>query len=65
MRRHGVTAGECFAKSLAKLAERNQIDRGLLETIFDEAEELSLNGQTPTPATTAIRAFWGEIGGAE
>jgi hypothetical protein len=56
-----ITAAECFALSLAKLAARDMIDRDLLETVFDEAETISLDGEMPTPATTTVRGLWGKI----
>lgn len=59
-----ITAAECFALSLAKLAAREQIDRDLLESIFDRAEEISLDGEAPTPATATVRALWDKLRGA-
>lgn len=58
-----ITAAECFALSLAKLAARNKIDRDLLESIFDRAEEISLDGEAPTPATATVRDLWSKIAG--
>jgi hypothetical protein len=58
-----ISAAECFALSLAKLAARKVIERELLESIFDRAEEASLEGETPTDATRDIRNLWDRIAG--
>jgi hypothetical protein len=56
-----IGALSCFCMALSTMATRRQIARELLEDIFDRAEELSIDGEEPTPATRLIRELWDEI----